>query len=154
MSGFIHPSETSVLKYLEMLFGDDVKVTKGKSTPPVSSYLGVFLDDEDALAGGCVADINFAAYAGAALTILPKGVADDAIKSKEITEVMSANLGEVFNILTRVVVDEGSDHLRYQRVVAPGKDPSVSETFKALPESCFTIQIPNYGQGQLSFFIR
>ena len=100
------------------------------------------------------ANIAFAAYAGSALTILPKGAAEDAIKSKELTDVMTANLGEVFNILTRVVVDEEDDHLRYQRVVLPGEDADVADCLEALSQSCFNIQIPNYGVGQLSFFVR
>lgn len=154
MAGFVKPTNMAILNYLQMLFGDDVKVDKGTSVAPAKGFIGTFVDDEGQVVGGCVADINFAAYAGAAMSMLPKGAADDAIKSKDVTEVMTGNLGEVFNILSRVVMDEGSDHLRYREVLSPEADADVAGTLKALSENAFAISIPKYGKGQLSIYIK
>ena len=154
MAGFVKPTNMAILNYLQLLFGDDVKIEKGTTLAPAKSYIGTFVDDDGKLVGGCVADINFAAYAGAAMSMLPKGAADDAIKSKAVTEVMTGNLGEVFNILSRVVMDESSDHLRYQAVLGPEADTQVSDTIKALTENAFAVNIPKYGKGQLSIFIQ
>ena len=49
---------------------------------------GVLHDEAGHVGGVCIADLAAAAYAGAALAMIPKGAADDAVKAGELTETL------------------------------------------------------------------
>ena len=154
---FPTPSEIEVRQMLSMLFGNDLEINPVdalETDAGSSTVAAIFIDDEGSPVTTCVCDMNFAAFAGSALTRIPIGGAEDAVESGELTENMLGNLHEVMNICSRLFMDSNSPHLKLDKLYA-----SISETpenARTLIESIsgrldLKVQIPGYGAGCLSF---
>lgn len=139
---------------LAMLF-DGLTVKPGAKWDPATgpgAWCAVYVNDEGVPSAFCACDIAFAANAGAALSMLPPGVAKDAIRERSLTDVMQANLHEVMNICTRLVVRENAAHLRLNGVSAvTALAPDRAALLKgARSRVDFDIAIARYGSGQLT----
>ena len=151
------PDKASVLGMLGMLFGDGLKVEPLNTpcdTDVDSNVVAVYVADDDAPSSACVCDISFAAFAGAALSMIPKGGAEDAAESGELSEIMLGNLHEVMNICSRLFMNDSSPHLRLDAVHKnAGELPDAARDMVAEPtaRSDFRVVIPGYGDGNLSF---
>lgn len=98
--------------------------------------------------------MKFAAFAGAALTKIPLGGAEDAAESGELTENMLGNLYEVMNICSRLFMDSSSPHLKLDKLYASISD--LPDNALALVNAItgrldLKVNIPGYGEGHLSF---
>ncbi len=115
-------------------------------------YFGVYVTDDGMPAALCACDTAFAANTGAALSMLPPNVAKESIKTRELTEVMLANLHEVMNICTRFVIHDNSTHVRLQSVcTAAAPTPAAKQVLAAVKSRMdFEVTIPKYGPGFLS----
>jgi hypothetical protein len=148
------PDAKGVKSLLGMLF-DGMEVKPGAkldATAAGGAYIAVFVADDGKPVALCACDMALAAYASAALSMLPAGVAKDAVKSKELTDVMQANLREIMNIASRLLLTDASPHLKLAQVY----------TAKALPADAaaivggakgridFEVGIAKYGNGILS----
>ena len=155
----VHPTprEIEVRQMLAMLFGNELEINEAEALPTGTDSghpTAVFTADDGTPVTACVCDMNFAAFAGCALTKIPPGGAEDAAKSGELTENMLGNLHEVMNICSRLFMDSSSPHLKLDKLYA-----SISE----LPDNARTlvdsvagrldlkVNIPGYGEGHLSF---
>lgn len=151
------PSETQIRQILTMLFGNDLKLDSGKSdtSNDASSLFAIFINDDGREVTACVCDHNFAAFAGSALTKIPIAGAEDAAKTGEFTEMMLGNLHEIMNICSRLFMNDKSPHLRLDTLY-PTPD-ALPDNAKTMLDDCqdrvdFTVSIPGYGNGGLSFF--
>ena len=151
------PQGNDVKKMLGMLCGGDLGVTPGE---PVATNAGsrtivaVYTNREGAPVTACCCDIPFAAYSGAALSMIPKGGAEDAVKDGSLPEMMRSNLHEIMNICSRLFLTDETPHLKldglYDTVDAlPEAVRSVIDT--AAGRSDLRISIPGYGEGNISF---
>ena len=86
------------------------------ASPKAASYFGVYVSDDGTPVALCGCDMAFAANSGAALSMLPPNVAKEAAKDKELTPVMLANLHEVMNICTRLMLRDDSPHLKLREL--------------------------------------
>lgn len=154
----IHPTprDIEVKQMLGMLFGD-VDISEADELPTGNdsgNAAAVFVSDDDQPVTACVCDMKFAAFAGAALTKIPVGGAEDAAESGELTDNMLGNLNEVMNIISRLFMSGSSPHLRLEKTYA-----KIAE----IPESAATmlqgiagrldlkVSIPGYGEGHIAF---
>jgi hypothetical protein len=153
MAAFVIPTAAKTREFLGMLFGDDLKVVDGKPVSLPTSFVATFVDDSDKLVGVCAADLSFAAFAGTAMSMLPPGVAKEAIAAKQLSDVMKGNLGEVMNILSRLFMSDTSPHLRFLAVHGPGEQNKLADSLSGANRSNFSITIPRYGTGQVSFLV-
>jgi hypothetical protein len=150
------PNDTQIRQIFGMLFGDDLQLDTGRSesSDAKNTMYAIYIDDEGKQVSACVCDYNFAAFAGSALTRIPIGGAEDAAKTGEFTEMMLSNLHEIMNICSRLFMNNSSPHLRLDTVYpAPDKVP---DNARVLLDACqervdFTVSIPGYGTGGLSF---
>lgn len=148
------PDAAKVKQMLSLLF-DGLEVKPGKKfdiVPPSGCWVGLYVADNGAPVAACVADVALAANSSAALSMLPPGVAKDAAKSKELTEVMVANLREIMNICTRLLMTDGSAHLRLAEVY-PSKSMTadVAKVLGALQGRVdFELTVPKYGAGTMA----
>jgi hypothetical protein len=154
MNTYPLPDVNQVRELLGMLF--DGLVVKPGAKCDVSagsgSYAGVYVTDGGIPVALCTCDIAFAANSGAALSLLPPNMAKESIKSKELTEVMLGNLGEVMNICTRLLLKEGSPHLRLLQV-CPVKElsgPAAAIIGAAVGRVDFDIGLGKYGKGLIA----
>ncbi len=150
------PNDTQIRQIFAMLFGNDLVLDSGKpdTSDDASSIYAIFINDEGKQVTACVCDHHFAAFAGCALTRIPIGGAEDAANTGEFTEMMLGNLHEIMNICSRLFMNNSSPHLRLDTVYpAPDKVPDEA---RAMLDACqervdFTVSIPGYGKGGLSF---
>lgn len=154
MSAHPIPDAAQVKDLLGILFdGLSVKpAAKLDVSAASTSYVGVYIADNGQPGALCACNLDFAANAGAALSILPPAVAKEAIKSKQLTDAMRENLREVMNICTRLVLKDGSPHLRLQEVY-PAKTlpaPAAAIVGGAKGRVDFDISLGKYGNGALS----
>ena len=155
----IHPTprEIEVRQMLAMLFGNDLTISESEELPvsaESNNAAALYVADDGTPVTACICDMNFAAFAGSALTKIPPGGAEDAAKSGELTDNMMGNLNEVMNICSRLFMSGSSPHLRLDKIYA-----SITE----LPENAKTmfdavsgrldlkVSIPGYGEGHLAF---
>ncbi len=150
---FILPSPESINSILCMIFGDGVKTENGKEGQLKDSYIATFIDDEDNLVALCSSDLPFVAYASAALSMIPAGVANDMIKEKDLNETVISNFYEVMNICSKLMMSDDTDHLRLQKTLEPPESEKTVADFKKGDSEAFTIDIPKYGVGNLTFYL-
>ena len=151
------PQEIEVRQMLGMLYGNDLEINPVDplATGADSGHAAaVFIDDNGTPVSACVCDMKFAAFAGAALTKIPLGGAEDAAESGKLTENMLGNLYEVMNICSRLFMDSSSPHLKLDKLYASISD--LPDNALALVNAItgrldLKVNIPGYGEGHLSF---
>jgi hypothetical protein len=145
-----------VKQLLGMLFdGMTVKAgAKLDASPKSSSFAGVYVGADGNPGALCCCDMAFAASSGAALSMLPPNAVKEALKDKELTPMMLSNLHEVMNICTRLMLRDGSPHLKLREVCAAAKLAPPAAAIAAAPKGRidFEIAIAKYGSGVLSVF--
>jgi hypothetical protein len=119
------PGLMPVRTMLEELLGREVTVTP--ADPATAGDLprmavALYVDGAGRLAAVLGMDLALAAYAGAALGLLPAGAAADSIEEEQLSPMLRENVQELYNILTGLLNKEGGPHLTLYRVVAPGED--------------------------------
>jgi hypothetical protein len=118
------PGLMPVRNMLEDLLGREVTITPGD---PVTAgdlptmAVALYVDGADRLAAVLGMDLTLAAYAGAALGLLPAGAAQDSIEEKQLSPMLRENVQELYNILTGLLNKEGEPHVTLYQVVAPGE---------------------------------
>ncbi len=145
------PETAALIPLLSALIGKDLSFEANVEPPTpaeIEENLTLFVSDDDSpmmLAGG---DRAFAYLSGAALAMVPKARAEDAISGDSDEDLME-NYFEVMNVITRAVNDQGGDHVRLI--------PQASVVLADLPEPAkgagLNIDIDKYGTGRLSFWL-
>ncbi|MBS0395064.1 MAG: hypothetical protein JSR54_10590 [Proteobacteria bacterium] len=148
------PDLAKVKQMLGLLF-DGLDVKAGKKfdiVPPSGSWIGLYVCDDGSPVAACAVDALLAANAGAALSMLPPAVAKDAAKAKELTDVMVANLQEIMNICSRLVMTDSSRHLKLDKVYpAKAMPPQLMQLLGAVQGRVdFELNVPKYGVGTLA----
>ncbi len=155
MTNFLVPTSDSTTEMLGMIFGEDTEIFDGSPVDPSIGYLATFVDDEGKLVAVSACDTEFGAYAGSALSLIPKAGAQDAIKDGSLSKPMMDNLYEVMNICTRLLMNEKTPHLKLAGVHAPGeaKDEGLKEIVDNASAAHLKVDVPRYGMGNVSFFV-
>lgn len=117
-------------------------------------YSAIFVEDDGEVGGACVADINFASYAGAALAMIPKQVADESIKAGTLSENLDENFREVANIATVLVNGPSVPHIKMSGFAAGVPDEVRSLLAVAAGRKSFDVTITDYGSGKFALFAR
>ena len=114
----------------------------------------MLVDEAGNVGGACIAEAGAAAYAGAALAMIPKAVADEAAASGELNDTLKDNFAEVVNIVTGIVNTPIHDHLRMSGL-EPGVPDSVKDLLiKAAGRTTYTIDVADYGAGRIALYAR
>jgi len=148
------PNEIEMKSYLMMLFdGAGIgpgKVVDGK-TP--GAIIGAFIDDDNVPVAACVCDIEFAAFSGCSLTMLPPGAAEDAVMDKKLEPGMLDNFHEVMNIFSRLFMNDKTPHLRLDKCYGLDEAPEafLDMANNSTDRSEMEIEVPRYGKGNISF---
>jgi hypothetical protein len=113
------PTRDADMQLLRDLIGTDVIVRAGK-LPAEAYILAEFVTDENQLMVACGADLAFCAYASAALSQVPKAVADDALKAKELEAHHVDTVREIINIVSSLFNVEKMPHMRLREMARKG----------------------------------
>ncbi|HKS99689.1 MAG TPA: hypothetical protein VJT31_09195 [Rugosimonospora sp.] len=149
------PASLAVRNLLEDLLGREVTVSPAE--PPRAEHLrtatvAVYVDDTLRLSAVLALDLRLAAFAGAALGLMPVGGAEDCIDEKNLSPVLAENVSELCNVLTGLLNREGGRHLRLYQLHLPGAAlPSdVGAHALALGNRLdLNVDVARYGAGQL-----
>ncbi len=151
------PKPIDVQQILSMMYGNGLKAEPGEPVPAdpgAKSLVAIYVDDDDHPIAACAVDYPFTAYAGASLTRIPQGTAEEAIDTGEFSEIMLGNVHEIMNICSRLLMDSSSPHLRLQGLYKSPDDlpDNVRSMIQQAPEGVdFSVSFPNYGDGRVSF---
>lgn len=148
------PDAAKVKSLLGLLF-DGLEVKSGKKfdiVPPSGSWIGLYVSDDGTPVAACAVDVLLAANSSAALSMLPPAAAKDAAKSKDLTDVMVANLREIMNICTRLLMNDSSAHLRLESLHPAKSMPAgVTAVLGGVKGRIdFELNLPKYGAGTLA----
>lgn len=149
------PAARETLGVLSMMYGDGLVVEKNKETPVLEDQklIGLFVDPEGNPVAACTCDLDFAAYGGAALSMMPKGGAEDAAENDDLSESMKENVYEIMNICSRLLMSDDTPHLKLGEMYAGASDLP-EDAFGVLSSAegygSFDVEIPNYGTGKLA----
>ena len=151
---YVMPTPKAVSDLLAMIFGGDLDVSDCDAPDFDGQHVATFIDDDDRLVALCLCDKQFVAYSGAALSMIPADVANEMISGNSVSDAMVDNFYEVMNICSKLLMSDGSAHLRLDKALSPeaGADP-VSSLKDSAQTTAFSVAIPKYGTGALTFLV-
>jgi len=103
-----------------------------------------------------VSDVDFAAFSGAALAMIPKVVAAEAIKAGELSDTLFDNFREVVNVFSSLLNAPSTPHLVLK---ALERHPEGTEDLADIMDAPrrrrdFDVTIEGYGSGVLAVLVR
>jgi len=143
----------SVSSVLEGLLHREVTVTK--ADPPrreMARVLARYANAAGELAAACIAEITFAASAGAALSMVPPATASEWARSGTLTEMIAQNFYEVANVLAPVV-NLGGPHVRLLDVMMLAdfeKPPDAEKIANPTKQVNLNVVIEGYEPGRVA----
>lgn len=159
MPTYALPNANALTETFEMLFGSKGTVAPGKRLDPKAGSgcpVATYVDDTGKTVAIVCCDVEFAAHAGSALSMLPAAAAKDAIKTRKLEAAMLENLYEVMNILSTLLMNERTPHLKLDALHPdPGKIPADAKGLLSKPagRADFTVSVPRYGSGNLTLLV-
>jgi len=150
------PAALSIRNLLEDLLGREVTVSV--ANPPVVEDVprtigAVYVDPGLTMTAVLGLELPLAAYAGAALGLMPAGGAADCVEEGQLSPVLAENVAELCNILTSLLNQEGGPHVKLYKVYVP-PEPLPGDA-KALLLALgnridLSVEVARYGTGRLS----
>ena len=148
------PDESSILEMLSLMYGDNMTVTATSELNYNNTYAAVYVNADGETGAVCVCDIPFAAYSSGALTMMPPDAVKEVVSSQDLSEMHLANLYEVMNICTRLVISDNTEHLKLTEVLPISEaNEHIEAVQPAGLRKDFEVSIPRYGSGTLSFMV-
>jgi len=148
------PLPDAVARLLRDLLGKGVSAKKcGVLSPSAKLYAASYADDADKVVSVGVCDLPFAASAGAALALVPPGVAAEAVRAGLLPAELSENLREVLNVMASLF---GATHVRLRDVVSASAAQTVITSVagaRATARLDIELAVAGYSGGKLSFLI-
>ena len=150
---YVTPTSDSIAELLGVIFGEDIDVTAGDTPDLGGKHTATFIDDDENLVAACVCDLDFVAYSGASLSMIPADVANEMIAGKSVTDAMLDNFYEVMNICSKLLMSDTSAHLRLDKTLPPDEAAAPIAALQAAKLTSFGMAIPKYGKGTLTFVV-
>jgi hypothetical protein len=156
MSTITLPAALTIRNLLEDLLGREVTITN--VSPPVAkdaqrTIVAVYVDNSTKMTAVLGLELPLAAYAGAALGLMPAGGAQDCVDEGQLSETLAENVGELCNILTSLLNQEGSPHVKLYKVYVPPEAPPNDAQALLLAlgnRTDLMVDVARYGKGRLS----
>lgn len=128
----------------------ELKASPGAMKTITKGVIAEYARADGTAVGLYVVDLPFAAYAGAALSMVPVGVASESIRAGKLEPNLMENAREVFNILGSQLNAPGFPHCSLKTVHAiPGPLPPTVTAIVAKPLARLelAVTIGGYGAG-------
>jgi hypothetical protein len=141
---------------LGSLVGKQVTVSKAPAYEPGTSRpasIAVYSTEAGIPAGILVCELKLANYLGAALSMMPAGVAEAAAKARSLDGNLLENFQEVCNICAQLFAEGRENRVVLERIEATASQ--VPATLKPPATTIalrtdFTLEIAGYGTGAVS----
>jgi len=148
---YVIPKKESIIALLGPFFGDEFKVAADDGATAPTDYVAIFVDPENQPVAAGVCDTAFAAYSGAAFSMVPKNVAEEALSSGDLSGMIADNLNELMNICSRLLMSDFTPHLRLDKVVPKSEAECLADMEERGRKVTFDVTVPRYGSGKLGF---
>lgn len=154
------PETEDIRELMHGLLGRDVTVSRvapEKVDPTAKIVVGLY-EREDAKVGAVVAaDLSIAAYAGAALALIPVGMANEGIGDGVLEDMLAENFQEVLNVGVRWFTAKGNPRLRLAEMYVPGgtRPPDDVAVVMATPAERLDVEceVAGYGKGRMRLMV-
>jgi hypothetical protein len=149
------PSPEYVARLLGGLLDKEVAVGKRElaaPTPQAPALIGVYVTDDGEVACLCILELGLAAFAGAALSLIPARSAQESIKAGQLSEAIADNSYEILNVGARLFNSPRTPHVTLRSAYrAPGMLPSEVTRVMSGPVGRLDleVEIPDYGAGKM-----
>jgi hypothetical protein len=153
------PINHDVRDLLSDLLGRSIDVDKvGRITleDDEPAVVAEYVTDDGSVGALCVVDGPLAMRCGAALSMVPSSVADEAVKRSELPDTLLENWKEVANVFAQLLNGPKTPHLRLQALhQLPGDVPQPVDALLRAPEfrRDFELRIEDYGTGRFSLLV-
>jgi hypothetical protein len=156
---FPAPIDGDVRDLLSDLLGRSIvvdKVARITLDDDESAVVAEYVTDDGSVGALCVVDAPLAMRCGAALSMVPSSVADEAVKRAELPDQLLENWKEVANVFAQLLNGPKTPHLRLQALhPLPGDVPQPVDALLRAPEfrRDFELRIEDYGAGRFSLLV-
>jgi hypothetical protein len=142
------PTLNTVEKLMQCLLGNQVEARNSAPGPDLTKphVVASYVDDASAVQRVLICELGLANSMGAAISMIPSGVANEATKAGVVGENIEGNLSEVLNICVNLFTENAPDRLTFSNLkVCSPKDPAppLKQTVK------YAVDIPRYIGGSL-----
>ncbi len=147
------PTFNDVTSLFTMLFGDRTVCQPSQSPLPgeQAAVIATYGDSTGTIQRVLACDLGFANSAGAALSLIPLGVVNEAIKAGHVPDNILANLHEVLNIAVNLFTDSFGGRLELVDVQRAADVAAALKTvIKAGRAKVIDVSIPRYCSGRVS----
>jgi len=110
------------------------------------SHTAVYINNDGETVATCAVALPTAAALGCSLSMIPPGGAECMVEDQELSEMATDNLYEVMNILSSLLMSDGTAHLKLAKV-EPGSDVRI----EGEAEEAYSLDLGAYGKGELVF---
>ncbi len=142
------PDVAQFTDMLQMFVGPSAKAANAAAaTASDFSHTAIYIDQAGDTVATCSVALATAAALGCSLSMIPPGGAEGMVEDKALSDMATDNLYEVMNILSSLLMTSGSAHLKLSKVEV-GDSHIAGEA-----EEVFTLDLGNYGAGELVFNI-
>jgi hypothetical protein len=150
------PDRKQIKDLFEGLLGRDVTV--GDAAPVALDSrprptTAVYVDDRSRLSSVVLMDFPLTAWAGAALALLPRGGAEDAIDEQDLPQSLLENTAELLNVLAAPIGEASGVHQRLYQTFGPTEVPPsdvLARSASLGAREDVALGIHGYGSGNLS----
>lgn len=148
------PAPDQAGSFLSMMLARPAKISKGpRLSRRVPQYVAVFRDEKDRPWGAVLVEPELARSLGAALSLIPKGVAMQGLETNEMAPELEENIFEVMNICAQWFHGKGRPAMSLRKVWAPDEELP-KEVRKMLARGSsrrdYQMEVATYGAGKLA----
>ncbi|ASJ71420.1 hypothetical protein [Granulosicoccus antarcticus] len=143
------PEARALSDMLSMIIGGEAKAKVAPALEGDSpDFVAIYINRDDEVVATCCSKLHTAASLGSALSMIPAGGVKSMEEENQISKMALDNFYEVMNIFSSLLMNDKTEHLRLSEVVRDaGKRLKVDNS----EEVIFTLELGNYGAGELVF---
>lgn len=154
------PTAVEVRELLEGMLGRDIEmaIVGDKVTPDSPGcVVGEYVDVMGKVHAVIAADLNTAAYMGAAIALVPAGGAEASVEDGFLSDTLRENFGEVLNVMGSLFNKDDSIHLKLEGVFDSAQVAVPSTAARLMsgfgPSLSTNTEVKGYGKGLLSVLL-
>jgi hypothetical protein len=145
MSQLTLPKTEDIGQFFTTLYGLTISATECDPLTDSELYaVATFVNGQGEPTAAIKTDIEGAAKLAAALTQIPAGGVEDAIKEGSLTPILQDNLSEVFNILANLFPGNNEMQLTFDNAIFGATEAPSYET-----SMCLSLDIQRYDKGRI-----
>ena len=141
------PDAEQFTDMLQMFVGPAAEVKDAGAVASTDfTHTAVYINDDGETVATCAIGLPTAAALGCSLSMIPPGGAECMVEDKELSATAQENLYEVMNILSSLLMNDKTSHLKLKSV-----EPGVDARIQGEAEQAFAMELGSYGKGEAVF---